>query len=485
MPDGSVIHATSMTSDFQRFETDSLGQVAVPADCLWGAQTQRAATCFAMGEERMPLEIVRAVAMVKKAAALSNAQLGCLDQQRCSWIVAAVDELLDGRLDDQFPLLVWQSGSGTQTNMNVNEVVANRASELGGGQRGRKQPVHPNDHVNLSQSTNDVFPTALHLAVGLLLQDALLPALESLTRRLADKAQDWATVVKIGRTHLQDAVPLTLGQEVGGWAAQLQAADRRLRDSLMGLLPLPIGGTAVGTGLGAPPGFAGLACEQLCRWTQLPWQVAGNRFALMAGHDPLVDTMDRVRLLAMALHRIVNDIRLLGSGPRAGLGELQLPANEPGSSIMPGKVNPTQCEAVAMATVQVIGAGHAVTMAGCGGHLQMNVYKPLLGYNLVHAVKLLRDCCRSLQTHLVDGLAINLERITALRDRSLMLVTALVPDIGYDAAARVALHAHAQQLSLREAALALGVIDGERFDQLTDPLPMAHPHEHHEHTDAR
>ena len=467
-----------MAPDPRRLETDSLGPVAVPADCLWGAQTQRASSCFAIGEERMPLEIVHAVAWIKKAAALSNVQLGCLDQPRSGWIVAAVDELLAGRFDDQFPLHVWQSGSGTQSNMNVNEVVANRACELGGGQRGSKQPVHPNDHVNLSQSTNDVFPTALHLAAGTLLAGELLPALEQLTGGLAEKAEAWAGVVKIGRTHLQDAVPLTLGQEVGGWAAQLQAADRRLRDSLTGLLPLPIGGTAVGTGLGAPPGFGRLVCEHLGRWTQQPWQVARNRFSLMAGHDPLVDTMDRLQLLAMALHRIVNDVRLLGSGPRAGLGELRLPANEPGSSIMPGKVNPTQCEAVAMATVQVMGAAQAVTMAGCGGHLQMNVYKPLLGYNLVRSLKLLRDCCRSLQTHLVAGLEINLERITALRDRSLMLVTALVPTIGYDAAARVALHAHAEELSLREAALALGVIDAERFDQLTDPYPMAHPPQH-------
>ena len=462
-------------ADSSRLETDSLGPVTVEARHYWGAQTQRAIRSFAIGPDRMPMEIVHALGRIKKAAALGNAQLGVLDEQRCGWIVAACDEVLAGRFDDHFPLGVWQSGSGTQTNMNVNEVIANRASELGGGQRGRKRPVHPNDHVNRSQSTNDVFPSAVHLAAGDSVQQ-LLPSLTELITALSTKAAQWTDVVKIGRTHLQDAVPLTVAQEMGGWAAQLQDAERRLCDSLTGLQPLPLGGTAVGTGLGAPAGFGELVCEHLRRWSGQNWHVAPDRFAVMGCHDALVDLMDRGGQLAMGLHKIVNDIRLLASGPRAGFGELRLPANEPGSSIMPGKVNPTQCEAVAMATVQVLGQSSAVTMAGCGGHLQMNVYKPLLGFNVLRAMALLRDCCRSLRVHLVEGLELDGQHISALRDRSLMLVTALAPEIGYDAAARVALHAHAHQIGLRDAALTLGVITAERFDQVVNPHAMAHPH---------
>ena len=464
-----------MADDSSRLETDSLGPVTVAAQHYWGAQTQRAIRSFAIGPDRMPMEIIHALGRIKKAAALSNAQLGVLDQQRCGWIVAACDEVLAGRFDDHFPLGVWQSGSGTQTNMNVNEVIANRASELGGGQRGQKRPVHPNDHVNRSQSTNDVFPAAVHLAAGDSVQQQLLPGLTELIAALSAKAAQWTDVVKIGRTHLQDAVPLTVAQEMGGWAAQLQDAERRLRDSLAGLQALPLGGTAVGTGLGAPTGFGELVCEHLRQWSGQNWHVAPNRFAVMGCHDALVDLMDRIGQLAMGLHKIVNDIRLLASGPRAGFGELRLPANEPGSSIMPGKVNPTQCEAVAMATVQVLGQSNAVTMAGCGGHLQMNVYKPLLGFNLLRATALLGDCCRSLRVHLVEGLEVDGHHIGALRDRSLMLVTALAPEIGYDAAARVALHAHAHQLGLRDAALTLGVITAERFDQVVNPQAMAHP----------
>lgn len=464
-------------ADSSRLETDSLGPVTVEAQNYWGAQTQRAIRSFAIGPDRMPMEIIHALARIKKAAALGNAQLGVLDEQRCGWIVTACEEVLAGRFDDQFPLGVWQSGSGTQTNMNVNEVIANRASELGGGQRGRKRPVHPNDHVNRSQSTNDVFPAAVHLAAGDSVQQQLLPSLTELITAVSAKAAQWTEVVKIGRTHLQDAVPLTVAQEMGGWAAQLQDAERRLQHSLAGLHALPMGGTAVGTGLGAPQGFGELVCEHLRQWSSgHNWHVAPNRFAVMGSHDALVDLMHRVSQLAMGLHKIVNDIRLLASGPRAGFGELRLPANEPGSSIMPGKVNPTQCEAVAMATVQVLGQSTAVTMAGCGGHLQMNVYKPLLGFNLLRATALLGDCCRSLRVHLVEGLEVDGQHISALRDRSLMLVTALAPEIGYDAAARVALHAHAHQLSLRDAALTLGVITAERFDQVVNPRAMAHPH---------
>ncbi len=462
-------------ADSPRLETDSLGPVTVEARHYWGAQTQRAIRSFAIGPDRMPMEIIHALGRIKKAAALSNARLGVLDEQHCRWIVAACDEVLAGRFDDQFPLSVWQSGSGTQTNMNVNEVIANRASELGGGQRGRKWPVHPNDHVNRSQSTNDVFPAAIHLAAGDSVQQ-LLSSLAELIAALSAKASQWTDVVKIGRTHLQDAVPLTVAQEMGGWAAQLQDAERRLRDSLTRLQPLSLGGTAVGTGLGAPAAFGELVCEYLRQWSGQNWYVAPNRFAVMGCHDALVDLMDRSGQLAMGLHKIVNDIRLLASGPRAGFGELRLPANEPGSSIMPGKVNPTQCEAVAMATVQVLGQSSAVTMAGCGGHLQMNVYKPLLGFNVLHAMALLRDCCHSLRVHLVEGLEVDGPHISTLRDRSLMLVTALAPEIGYDAAARVALHAHAHQLSLRDAALSLGVITAEHFDHVVNPHAMAHPH---------
>ena len=466
-----------MADDSSRLETDSLGPVTVEARRYWGAQTQRAIRSFAIGPDRMPMAIIHALARIKKAAALSNSRLGVLDEQRCGWIVAACEEVLTGRFDDHFPLSVWQSGSGTQTNMNVNEVIANRASELGGGQRGRKRPVHPNDHVNRSQSTNDVFPAAVHLAAVESVQQQLLPRLGELIAALADKAARWTEVVKIGRTHLQDAVPLTVAQEMGGWAAQLQDAERRLRDSLTDLHALPLGGTAVGTGLGAPQGFGERVCEHLRQWSSgHNWHVAPNRFAVMGSHDALVDLMDRIGQLAMGLHKIVNDVRLLASGPRAGFGELRLPANEPGSSIMPGKVNPTQCEAVAMATVQVLGQTNAVTMAGCGGHLQMNVYKPLLGFNVLGATALLGDCCRSLRVHLVEGLEVDGQQIGTLRDRSLMLVTALAPEIGYDAAARVALHAHAHQLSLRDAALTLGVITAERFDQVVDPRVMAHPY---------
>ncbi|QEY33106.1 class II fumarate hydratase [Synechococcus sp. RSCCF101] len=460
-----------------REERDSLGTVPVAADRYWGAQTERARGNFAIGDSRMPLPIIHAIATIKKAAALSNCRLGVLDRERCNWIVAAADEVIAGRLDDHFPLSVWQSGSGTQTNMNLNEVIANRACELAGGERGTKVPVHPNDHVNRSQSTNDVFPAAIHLAVEPLLRCELLAELERLISTMERKAASWAQVVKIGRTHLMDAVPLTCGQEVGGWAAQLRAASARLQVNLDELHQLPLGGTAVGTALGTPPGYSDAVCSLLRDWTGQPWRQADNLFAVMGSHDGLVDLMDRVRMLAIALHKQVNDIRLLGCGPRAGYGELALPANEPGSSIMPGKVNPTQCEAVAMATVQVMGDAGAMAMAGAGGHLQMNVYKPLLGLTLIRSITLMRDCCRSLRDNLLEHLELNRERVAELRDRSLMLVTALVPEIGYDAASRVALHAHEQQLSLREAALALEAISPDRFDAVVDPMRMAHPHQ--------
>ena len=466
-----------VTNQTWRTEQDSLGQVMVPAERYWGAQTERARQQFRLGDDPVPRPLIHAIATLKRAAVSANASLGLVDAERCGWITTAATEVESGQLDGEFPLSSWQSGSGTQTNMNVNEVIANRACELAGLPRGSKSCVHPNDHVNRSQSTNDVFPSAIHLAAERQQRLTLLPALEKLTGALEDKASRWAEVVKIGRTHLQDAVPLTVGQELGGWAAQLSAAGDRIVDGFSELRCIPLGGTAVGTGLGAPATFADEACRLLSSWEGVTWRCDGNRFALMGSHDALVQQMARLRLLAGALHKIVNDIRLLACGPRAGLGELQLPANEPGSSIMPGKVNPTQCEAVAMATAQILGLDQAVAIAGSGGHLQMNVYKPLLGLNLLRSGQLLADCCCSLEQHLVAGLELNHAKVEHFRDQSLMLVTALAPVIGYDRAAKIALHAHDEGLSLKEAALNLDAISAEAFDAAVNPTRMARPHD--------
>ena len=465
------------TNEAWRAEQDSLGQVMVPAEHYWGAQTERARQQFRLGDDPVPLPLIHAIATIKRAAVAANTSLGLVDPERCSWITAAAAEVEGGQLDEEFPLSSWQSGSGTQTNMNVNEVIANRACELAGQPRGSKACVHPNDHVNRSQSTNDVFPSAIHLAAERQQRLRLLPALQQLVKALEQKAALWHEVVKIGRTHLQDAVPLTIGQEVGGWAAQLNAAGDRITDGFRELRCIPLGGTAVGTGLGAPKTFADEACRLLSTWEGVSWSCDGNRFALMGSHDALVQQMTRLRLLAGALHKIVNDIRLLACGPRAGLGELQLPANEPGSSIMPGKVNPTQCEAVAMATAQILGLDQAVAIAGSGGHLQMNVYKPLLGLNLLRSGQLLADCCCSLEQHLVAGLELNHAKVEHFRDQSLMLVTALAPVIGYDRAAKIALHAHGEGLSLKEAALNLDAISAEAFDAAVNPTRMARPHD--------
>ena len=466
-----------VTNQTWRTEQDSLGQVMVPAERYWGAQTERARQQFRLGDDPVPRPLIHAIATLKRAAVSANASLGLVDAERCGWITTAATEVESGQLDGEFPLSSWQSGSGTQTNMNVNEVIANRACELAGLPRGSKSCVHPNDHVNRSQSTNDVFPSAIHLAAERQQRLTLLPALQALTGALEDKASRWAEVVKIGRTHLQDAVPLTVGQELGGWAAQLSAAGDRIVDGFSELRCIPLGGTAVGTGLGAPATFADEACRLLSSWEGVTWRCDGNRFALMGSHDALVQQMARLRLLAGALHKIVNDIRLLACGPRAGLGELQLPANEPGSSIMPGKVNPTQCEAVAMATAQILGLDQAVAIAGSGGHLQMNVYKPLLGLNLLRSGQLLADCCCSLEQHLVAGLELNHAKVEHFRDQSLMLVTALAPVIGYDRAAKIALHAHGEGLSLKEAALNLDAISAEAFDAAVNPTRMARPHD--------
>ena len=467
----------SHTGQTWRLEHDSLGDVRVPADRYWGAQTERARHRFQIGNDPIPLELIHAIACLKRMAAQTNHQLGVLDEQRCQWISEAAREVEAGTLDGEFPLSCWQSGSGTQTNMNVNEVIANRACELAGQARGSREVVHPNDHVNRSQSTNDVFPCAIHLAAERQQRQALLPAVHQLVEALERKAAAWDGVVKIGRTHLQDAVPLTVGQEVGGWAAQLRSAGERLEQGLLELRAIPLGGTAVGTGIGAPKGYPQAVCEQLSSCEGVQWRSDGNRFALMGSHDALVQQMARLRLLAGALHKIVNDIRLLACGPRAGLGELQLPANEPGSSIMPGKVNPTQCEAVAMATTQVMGMDQAVAIGGSAGHLQMNVYKPLPGLNLLRGGQMLIDSCRSLEEHLVRGMDLDHSKVGHFRDQSLMLVTALAPVIGYDMAAKIALHAHSEGLSLREAALVLNAIEAEAFDEAVNPGWMAKPHD--------
>ena len=467
----------SHTGQTWRLEHDSLGDVRVPADRYWGAQTERARHRFQIGNDPIPLELIHAIACLKRMAAQTNHQLGVLDEQRCQWISEAAREVEAGTLDGEFPLSCWQSGSGTQTNMNVNEVIANRACELAGQARGSRDVVHPNDHVNRSQSTNDVFPCAIHLAAERQQRQALLPAVHQLVEALERKAAAWDGVVKIGRTHLQDAVPLTVGQEIGGWAAQLRSAGERLEQGLLELRAIPLGGTAVGTGIGAPKGYPQAVCEQLSSCEGVQWRSDGNRFALMGSHDALVQQMARLRLLAGALHKIVNDIRLLACGPRAGLGELQLPANEPGSSIMPGKVNPTQCEAVAMATTQVMGMDQAVAVGGSAGHLQMNVYKPLLGLNLLRSGQILTDSCRSLEEHLVRGMDLDHSKVGHFRDQSLMLVTALAPVIGYDMAAKIALHAHSEGLSLREAALVLNAIEADAFDAAVNPGWMAKPHD--------
>ena len=442
-----------------RIENDSMGPIEVPADALWGAQTQRSLQNFAISSDRIPVELIHALAMIKQAAAISNARLGVLDQARCDRIIEAAAAIAAGQHDDQFPLKVWQTGSGTQTNMNMNEVISNLVARAEGLPLGGNQPVHPNDHVNRSQSTNDAFPAAIHVAAAEAISRRLLPELELLTSAFAVKSDAWASIVKIGRTHLQDAVPLTLGQEASAWRDQVATAAKRIEASLNEVLPLPLGGTAVGTGLNAPEGFSVQAAEELARITGLPFSSAPNKFAVMAGHDGLVNAMGQLRLLAC--------------GPRAGLGELSLPANEPGSSIMPGKVNPTQCEAMAMVCTQVMGLDAAVAMAGSGGHLQMNVYKPLIGFNLLQAITLLTDACRCFRVAMVEGMEPCRERINELVESSLMLVTALTPVIGYEKASAIAKHAHAQGTSLRSAALELGYVNADDFDRIVAPAAMA------------
>jgi fumarate hydratase, class II len=458
-----------------RIETDSFGPIDVPADRYWGAQTERSRRNFPIGGERMPQPIIRALALVKSAAAKVNHDLGLLDARRANAIVQAATEIIEGRLDDQFPLVVWQTGSGTQTNMNVNEVIANRANELLGAARGSKAPVHPNDHVNMSQSSNDSFPTALHLAAVGEIAHRLIPALEHLHAALLQKSEDFASIVKIGRTHLQDAVPLTLGQEFSGYAAQVELAIARLKDATRQLYPLAQGGTAVGTGLNAKPEFAGRFAEKVSALTKLPFVTAPNKFEALAAHDAEVFVHGALSATATGLFKIANDIRLLGSGPRSGLAELILPENEPGSSIMPGKVNPTQAEALTMVCCQVFGNHTTITVAASQGHLELNVFKPVIASALLQSVALLSDAARSFTDNCVVGIRANEARIRELMERSLMLVTALAPMIGYDKAAEIAKAAYANGTTLRTEALRLGYIAPEEFDRLVRPESMTRP----------
>jgi fumarate hydratase, class II len=458
-----------------RIETDSMGPIEVPEDRYWGAQTARSLHYFAIGEDRMPRPLIRALGLLKLAAAEVNRDLGCLPAEKAELILRAAQEVIAGELDDHFPLRVWQTGSGTQTNMNANEVIANRAIALAGGTLGSKNPVHPNDHVNQSQSSNDTFPTAMHIAAAETLTQALLPAVEELRGALATKAQEFSDIIKIGRTHLMDAVPLTLGQEFSGYGAQLDQNLERIRSILPHLYELAIGGTAVGTGLNTHPAFSDRVAARIADLTGLPFVSAPNKFAALAAHDAIVMASGALKTLACALMKIANDIRWLGSGPRCGLNELILPANEPGSSIMPGKVNPTQSEAMTMVCVQVMGNDTAIAIAGSQGNLELNVFKPLLIHNLLHSIRLLSDACRSFRDYCVVDLQPNRLQIQDYLNRSLMLVTALNPHIGYDNAARVAKTAYAENLTLREACLQLGVLSGEDFDRLVRPEQMLGP----------
>src|SRR5215470_7260079 len=465
----------SSPSQKTRTETDSFGPIDVPADRYWGAQTERSRQNFKIGHDRMPMAIIRALGIVKLAAAETNHELGLLDQRRTRAISRAAREVIDGKLDDHFPLVVWQTGSGTQTNMNLNEVIANRANELLGGELGAKAPLHPNDHVNMSQSSNDSFPTAMHIAAAMRISSDLLPSLTELHRALRRKEKAFAKIVKIGRTHTQDATPLTLGQEFSGYAAQVESGIARLRAAMRDLYPLAQGGTAVGTGLNSKPRFARLFAKHVAAFTKLPFTSAINKFEALASNDAYVFAHGAINSVATGLFKIANDIRLLGSGPRSGLGELILPENEPGSSIMPGKVNPTQCEAKTMVCYQVFGNHTAITVAGSQGQFELNVYKPVLAYCMIHSIQLLADASRSSTENCVKGIRADEKRIRDLMQRSLMLVTALAPKIGYDNAAKVAKEAHARGTTLKEEALRLGFVTAAEFDRLVQPNKMTHP----------
>jgi fumarate hydratase class II len=458
-----------------RTETDTFGPIEVPADRYWGAQAQRSLGNFKIGWEKQPLPIVRALGIVKRAAAETNMDLGHLDPKIGAAIVQAATEVLEGKLNDHFPLVVWQTGSGTQSNMNANEVISNRAIEILGGEMGSKKPVHPNDHVNMSQSSNDTYPTAMHIACAEEIVHRLIPALQQLRNALNDKSQAWKDIIKIGRTHTQDATPLTLGQEFSGYTQQVENGIQRIEMTLPKLMELAQGGTAVGTGLNAPVGFAEMVADRIAHITQMPFKTAPNKFEALAAHDAMVFTHGAINTVAASLFKIANDIRLLGSGPRAGLGELALPENEPGSSIMPGKVNPTQCEAMTQVCTQIFGNHATITFADSQGHFELNVYNPVMAYNFLQSVRLMADAAVSFTDNCVVGIEPRRDNIKAGVERSLMLVTALAPKVGYDNAAKIAKTAHKNGTTLREEALKTGLVTGEEFDSIVRPEDMIHP----------
>src|ERR1700730_4250296 len=458
-----------------RTESDSMGTIEVPDEDYWGAQTARSLIHFKIGEDRMPPELIRAIGLLTKAAALVNQDLGKLPKEKAELIVAAADEVIAGKLREHFPLRIWQTGSGTQTNMNANEVIANRAIEMAGGEKGSKKPIHPNDDVNMSQSSNDTFPTAMYVAAATVLRENLIPALEELHAVLETKSQEFVNIVKTGRTHLQDATPLTLGQEISGWSSLIERDLQRIGLAIDGLFDLAIGGTAVGTGLNTHPEFAERTAKKIAELTKLPFRSHPNKFAALSAHDEVVFASGALVTLAGSLMKIANDVRWLASGPRCGIGELSIPENEPGSSIMPGKVNPTQCEAVTMVAVQVFGNDAAIGFAGSQGNFELNVFKPVMIHNFLHSVRLLADACRSFTDHCVAGMELDSQRIEQNVTNSLMLVTALSPIIGYDKAAEIAHKAHHERLSLREAALKLGYLTEKEFDEVVRPEKMTGP----------
>ncbi|MBD2395628.1 class II fumarate hydratase [Cyanobacterium aponinum FACHB-4101] len=459
-----------------RIEKDSIGEIEVKSDRLWGAQTQRSLHHFSIGEDIMPIEVIRAFAIVKKASAMANEELGKLPSEKAKLIIQVADEILEGKLDEHFPLYVWMTGSGTQTNMNVNEVISNRAIQMVGGELGSKNPIHPNDDVNMSQSSNDTFPTAMNVASAIAIQERLIPKVKKLRDALAEKAQAWKDIIKIGRTHLQDAVPLSLGQEFSGYVGMLDDNLTRINQALPHVYQLALGGTALGTGINAPIGFATKSAHHIANITGLPFVSAPNKFTVMGSHDAIVFLSGTLKTLACSLYKIANDIRLLACGPRAGLNELELPTNEPGSSIMPGKVNPTQCEALAMVAVQVMGYDTAVSFAGASGMLDMNVYKPMMIYNILQSIKILSDSCNNFTDFTVEEMKPNRQRIEELVNQSLMLVTALTPKIGYDKASKIAHLAYEKNITLKEATLELGYLTATEFDDCIDLRQMAYPH---------
>lgn len=455
-----------------RVESDSFGEIEVPSNHYWGAQTERSIGNFKIGGEVMPPSLIKALAIIKKAAATVNMQIAGLDPKIGNAIIAAANEVIEGKLNGNFPLVVWQTGSGTQTNMNINEVISNRAIEMLGGVIGSKKPVHPNDHVNMGQSSNDTFPTAMHVAAVTQIKQLLIPALQNLQLSLEKKSQEFNKIIKIGRTHLQDATPITLGQEFSGYVTQIKYSIKRAESSLERLYQLAQGGTAVGTGLNAKPGFAEKIAAEIAAITGYPFVTAENKFEALAANDAIVEASGALNTIAASLMKIANDIRLLGSGPRSGLGELSLPENEPGSSIMPGKVNPTQCEAMTMVCAQVMGNHTTITIAGSNGHFELNVFKPVMIYNFLQSVQLIGDVCNSFVENCVEGIEANKERISQLMDQSLMLVTALNPHIGYDNAAKIAKKAHKEGTSLKQAAISLGLLTSEQFDEWVKPEQM-------------